>query len=123
MPENELLVTIRPGMVACSVPCDDIDVAASFYRRLLGKEAEEPASGNVEVELAEGVWLQLNADPAEKGQAVRVLLGVDGIDAAVAETVLAGAEVGSVETYEDVLAWAATTGQGNQGLSLVQIKG
>lgn len=47
-------MTLRPNLVTFSIPCDDIDVAADFYRRLLGKEPEEPAPGNVEFELAEG---------------------------------------------------------------------
>lgn len=116
-------MTLRPNLVTFSIPCDDIDAAADFYRKLLGKEPEEPAPGNVEFELANGVWLQLNADPAERGQAARVLLGVDDIDAAVSVTTSAGGTVASVETYEDVLAWAEATGPGQQRLSLVQIKG
>ena len=52
--KKEPKMTLRPNLVTFSIPCDDIDVAADFYRRLLGKEPEEPAPGNVEFELAEG---------------------------------------------------------------------
>lgn len=64
----------------------------------------------------------MNADPAEKGQPARILLGVDDIDAAAADATSAGAEVSPIETYESVMAWAEATGPAHQRLSLVQIK-
>lgn len=116
-------MAVRPTLVTFSVPCDDLDAAADFYRRLLGKEAEEPAPGNLEFELAEGVWLQLNGDPAEQGRPPRVLLGVEDIEAASAEAAEAGADVGPVESFGDELAWTEATGPGGQRISLVQFSG
>lgn len=114
-------MNIRPNLVTFSVPCDDLERAADFYRKLLGKDPEEPAPGNLEFELSDGVWLQLNGDPEESGKPARLLLGVDDIQSAASHTSEAGAEVGQIETYEDVLAWAEATGPGNQRVSLVQI--
>lgn len=115
-------MTICPNLVTISVPCDDLSAATDFYRKLLGKEPSEPAPGNIEFELSDGVWLQLNGDPAESGKPVRILLGVEDIENAAVVTADAGAEVMPVETYEDVIAWAEATGPGNQRISLVQIK-
>ncbi|MDO4888658.1 MAG: VOC family protein [Actinomycetaceae bacterium] len=115
-------MAIRPHLVTFSVPVDDLSAAADFYRQLLGKEPVEPTPGKLEFELVNGAWLQLNGDPAEDGKPARVLLSVDDIESAVADAKESGAEVGDIESFADLLAWAEGTGPGGQRFSLIAVK-
>lgn len=82
--------------VAAVVATRDFAAGRSWYSELIGRGPDlEPIEGVAEWQIAETAWLQLMEDPARAGRSA-VRIGVDDLDAQIAELSALGIGTGEV---------------------------
>jgi hypothetical protein len=80
--------------IAAVVASNDFGTARAWYARVLGREPDlEPVKGVAEWQITATAWLQLIAD-AERAGRTAVRIGVDDLDAHLAELAEAGIAAG-----------------------------
>ncbi len=76
----------------------DIEAAAAWYERLLGREPDlVPNAREAAWRLTDTGWIVIEADPPRAGTALHTLLVAD-LDALLAEVAQRGVHAGAVET-------------------------
>ncbi|WP_253867599.1 VOC family protein [Mycobacterium sp. GA-1285] len=89
--------------VAAVVATGDYAAARSWYSDVIGREPDlEPIEGVAEWQIAATAWLQLMEDHARAGRSA-VRIGVDDLDAQIAELADRGIETGEVVVIADLV--------------------
>jgi hypothetical protein len=89
--------------IAAVVATRDYAVARSWYSSLIGREPDlEPIEGVAEWQIAATAWLQLMEDPDRAGRSA-VRIGVDDLEAQIADLTSLGIETGEVVVIADVV--------------------
>jgi predicted enzyme related to lactoylglutathione lyase len=95
------------------LPVADFDAAISWYAKLLGRDPDlEPDEGVAEWQIAENAWIQVSANPEFAGKTA-IVIGVDDIEAHVADCEKAGIATGEIIDYGVVKLINTTDPAGN----------
>jgi predicted enzyme related to lactoylglutathione lyase len=89
--------------VIAVVPVTDQVTAVTWYKKLLGRDADVvPIDGVAEWQLAEKVWLQVTTDPDNVGNTT-VIISVNDIDAQCTACTEANVSLGEVVEYPGIV--------------------
>jgi predicted enzyme related to lactoylglutathione lyase len=89
--------------IAAVVATKDYGAARAWYSRVIGREPDlEPVEGVAEWQITATAWLQLITD-AERAGTSAVRIGVDDLDAQIAELADAGIEAGEPVVIADMV--------------------
>ncbi len=89
--------------VIAVVPVTDQVTAVTWYKKLLGRNADVvPIDGVAEWQLAEKAWLQVTSDPGNAGNTT-VIISVSDIDAQRTACAEANVSLGEVVEYPGIV--------------------
>ena len=105
--------------IAAVVATNDFGAARAWYTRVLGREPDlEPVDGVAEWQIAATAWLQLIEDAERAGRSA-VRIGVDDLDAALADLAEAGVAAGAPVVIADLVTVVDVTDADGNEVSFV----